>query len=182
MIRVATVTDRNQNSGKGRPTRTRKEAQAGRKRTFGATVDRKAARAQLREDRARARAGLAAGDPRYFPARDRGPVREFVRDYIDSRVSAGEFFVYFALVVALLSVVPNATVLRIIMLVWTGMIALVVVDTFYLWFSLRRAVARRFPGQDRGAVRYGLLRSLQVRPLRLPKARVRIGGKPKTSR
>ena len=57
-----------------------------------------------------------------------------------------QFFVYFALVVALLSVVPNATVLRIIMLVWTGMIALVVVDTFYLWFSLRRAVARRFSG------------------------------------
>lgn len=106
-------------------------------------------------------------------------MREFVRDYIDSRITAGEFFVYFAIVVAGLSTIPNATLLNAVMWVWTGMLAMVIVDTVFLTFTLRRSLAANFTTGTRGAVRYGLLRALQVRPLRLPKPRVRLGGKPK---
>lgn len=168
--------------GKGRPTPTRKQAQANRKRTFGAPVDRKAQRAALREERLRQRAGLAAGDERYFPMRDRGPVRAFVRDFIDSRFSAGEVFVYFAFVVAALSLVPSLAVQRAVMVVWSGLLAMVIMDTVYLWFRLRWVLRRRFTDGTRGAVQYGMLRALQVRPLRLPKARVKVGGAPKPRR
>ena len=165
--------------GKGRPTRSRKEALAGRTRAFGAPVDRKAQRMQLREDRAKSRAGLAAGDERYFPARDKGPVRAYVRDYIDSRFSAGEVFVYFAFFVAIFSLIPSVQVQRIVMMVWSALLALVIADTFYLWFRLRSRLRATFTEGTRGAVQYGMLRALQVRPLRLPKARVKVGGAPK---
>ena len=37
------------------------------------------------------RASLASGDDRYLPARDKGPVRAFARDYVDSRRTVGEY-------------------------------------------------------------------------------------------
>ena len=43
---------------------------------------------------------------------------------------------------------------------------------------LRRELARRFPDQStKGAVGYGVLRSLQLRWLRMPKAQVKLGAK-----
>ena len=45
-------------------------------------------------------------------------------------------------------------------------------------FRLRRELPRRFPDQStKGAVGYGLLRSLQLRWIRLPKTQVKIGDK-----
>lgn len=84
-------------SGKGRPTPKRKEAESARKQGISVPKDpkaaRKAARDRDREARARSRAGLMAGDPAYFPRRDAGPVKAQVRDYIDRRRTVGEFFV-----------------------------------------------------------------------------------------
>ena len=33
---------------------------------------------------------MAAGDPKYLPARDKGPQKKYVRDYVDARWSLGE--------------------------------------------------------------------------------------------
>ncbi len=46
------------------------------------------------------------GDERYFLERDKGPVRRFLRDYVDSRRTVAEFFLPMILVVLLLSFVP----------------------------------------------------------------------------
>ena len=58
-----------------------------------------------RADMARQREALASGDERYLPARDKGPVRRFARDYVDSRFCVAEFFLPLAVVILVLSMV-----------------------------------------------------------------------------
>lgn len=165
--------------GKGRPTRSRREATAGRKQGLSAPRDAAAARARDREARRTARAGLLAGDPRYFPRRDQGPVREFVRDFIDSRRTAGEYFVMGALLVMVLGLVPNKAVQSAVVIGWSLALSLVVADTVFVAWRLSSAVRARFDSSSRrGAVSYGLLRALQMRRFRIPPPRVRPGGAP----
>ena len=35
---------------------------------------------------------MRTGDERYLPARDKGPVKRYIRDYVDARFSLGEAF------------------------------------------------------------------------------------------
>lgn len=169
-----------ENTGKGRPTPKRKEAEAGRKSGFGAPRDAKAARAREREARMQARAGLMAGDSRYFPARDRGPVREFVRDHIDARRTAGEFFIPGAIVVMVGSLFPGKLIQTIVFSVWASLFVLVIVDTAIISIRLRITLPKKFPNEPsvRGAAAYGSLRALQMRRFRIPPPRVAAGGKP----
>ena len=78
---------------KGHATPTRKEQEAARKRPLVPSDRRMAARqsrTQVQAARERARIGMAAGDPKYLPARDKGPQKKYVRDYVDARWSLGE--------------------------------------------------------------------------------------------
>jgi uncharacterized protein (DUF58 family) len=53
---------------------------------------------------------------------------------------------------------------------------LIIVDAVFLRFRLRRELGRRFPDESRkGATLYAVMRSMQMRFMRLPKAQVRIG-------
>ena len=69
---------------KGRPTPTRKEAEAAARERAKAPMDKKAAQKVLRERRvesnAKVRQGMKTGDERYLPARDKGPVKRFIRN------------------------------------------------------------------------------------------------------
>jgi hypothetical protein len=173
-------------SGKGRPTPKRKEAESARKQGISVPKDpkaaRRAARDRDREARAKSRAGLMAGDPAYFPRRDAGPVKAHVRDYIDRRRTVGEFFVPFAFVVLLLGLVNNPTVQTTVVYVWTSVLLLVVLDTILVGILLGRALRKDFPDKSerKGAVSYGVLRALQLRRFRIPPPRIKAGGKPVT--
>ena len=177
---------RNTESGKGRPTPKRKEAESARKQGISVPKDpkaaRRAARDRDREARAKSRAGLMAGDPTYFPRRDAGPVKAHVRDYIDRRRTVGEFFVPFAFVVLLLGLVNNPTVQTTVVYVWTSVLLLVVLDTILVGILLGRALRKDFPDKSerKGAVSYGVLRALQLRRFRIPPPRIKAGGKPVT--
>jgi hypothetical protein len=87
-------------AGKGRPTPSRREAEQARKQQLKIPKDPKAARKASRErDRSardRQRQGMMAGDERYLPAADRGPARAFTRDFVDSRITIAEFFIFIA--------------------------------------------------------------------------------------
>jgi hypothetical protein len=176
----------NSESGKGRPTPKRKEAESARKQGISVPKDpkaaRRAARDRDREARAKSRAGLMAGDPAYFPSRDAGPVKAQVRDYIDRRRTVGEFFVPFAFVVLLLGLVNNPTVQTTVVYVWTSVLLLVVLDTILVGILLGRSLRKDFPekSQRKGAVSYGVLRALQLRRFRIPPPRIKAGGKPVT--
>ena len=176
----------NSETGKGRPTPKRKEAESARKQGITVPKDpkaaRRAARERDREARAKSRAGLMAGDPAYFPRRDAGPVKAQVRDYIDRRRTVGEFFVPFAFVVLLLGLVNNPTVQTTVVYVWTSVLLLVVLDTILVGILLGRSLRKDYPEKSdrKGAVSYGVLRALQLRRFRIPPPRIKAGGAPVT--
>lgn len=168
---------------KGRPTPSRKEAEAARKATVraprGTKAGKKAAREADRLARARQREGMLAGDPRYLPARDQGPVRAYVRDFVDGRYTVAEYFIFMALVVLVLGFVPNVAIQQLVSLVFFAVSALILIDTVILLLQLHRRVKKEFPNKSerRGVTLYALMRVLQYRRLRMPKPRVTRGKK-----
>jgi hypothetical protein len=170
-------------SGKGRPTPTRKEAEAARKSAISVPKDPKAARAAARErtrqERVSAHAGLVSGDPSKLPARDAGPVRAYVRDFVDSRWTTGEIFVPIAFLVLIGSVALPPKAKSITYLFWLITLVLMILDGAWLAIRVRRSVAKEFPeASTKGLSSYAIMRGLQMRRLRLPKPRVKAGGKP----
>ncbi|WP_175499887.1 MULTISPECIES: DUF3043 domain-containing protein [unclassified Streptomyces] len=168
---------------KGRPTPKRSEAQSQRRRAVSPPLDRKEAMRRQREarraDMARQREALAGGDERYLPPRDKGPVRRFVRDFVDSRFFIAELFLPLAVVILVLSVIRVGQMQTIATLLWLGVIVMIVVDSIGLVVRLKKQLNQRFPNEPkRGAVAYGLMRTLQIRRLRLPKPQVKRGERP----
>ena len=162
--------------GKGRPTPTRKEAEAAARERAKVGRDKKAAAKMLRERRsqqnAKMREGMRSGDERYLPARDQGRVKRFVRDFVDSRLCMAEFLLPL-LVVIMVSQSFNPQLANGL---WSATILVVLLDTTLMVFRVRREVRRRFPDDShKGVTSYALLRSLQMRWLRLPKRQVKLG-------
>jgi hypothetical protein len=170
-------------SGKGRPTPSRKEAEAARKTTIrakgGTKEGKKASREADRSERARQRQGMLAGDPRFLPARDQGPVRAFVRDFVDGRFTVAEYFIFMAVVVLLLGFINNPSIQQLVSVGFFLMAALIVVDTSILIIQLSISTKKAFPEKSdrRGIILYALMRTLQYRRLRMPKPRVQRGRK-----
>lgn len=183
----ASLTDskqtRDPQAPKGRPTPKRSEAQTQRRSVANTPSSRKEASKRQRDDRRaaleRQRQALATGDERYLPARDKGPVRKFARDFIDSRFNVAEFFLPMAVVILVLSMVRVGALQSIALLLWLVVIVLIVLDSITTGYRLKKQLAERFPDQSRkGAVAYALMRSLQMRRLRLPKPQVKRGERP----
>lgn len=168
-------------TGKGRPTPSRKEAEAARKQSLKLPKDpkaaRRAARERDREARAQQRAALMAGDERALPARDQGPVKRYVRDFVDSRFTIAEYFIFVALAVLVLGFIPNPVVQFAVSISWMALIAIVAFDEIFLLVRLNSALRKRFPdkAERKGALWYAGLRTLQLRRFRLPPPRVRRG-------
>ncbi|MFF0293692.1 DUF3043 domain-containing protein [Kitasatospora sp. NPDC004614] len=168
---------------KGRPTPKRSEAEAHRKTRVSVPKDRKEAARQARErmraEREKQRTALLEGDERALPARDKGPVRRYVRDFVDSRWAAAEFFLPYAVVVLVLSITKVQSLQLMSTLLFMIFFVVVILDFVRLGFTLRKGLAERFPNDNtRGAVMYGLMRTLQMRRLRLPKPMVKRGERP----
>ncbi|MFF6784806.1 DUF3043 domain-containing protein [Streptomyces sp. NPDC012510] len=168
---------------KGRPTPKRSVAQSQRRSVANTPTTRKEAAKRSRDERRAAlekqRQALATGDERYLPARDKGPVRKFTRDYVDSRFHIAEFFLPLAVIILVLSMVQQATLQNVALLLWLGVIILIVVDSIGLGFRLKKQLNARFPDESKkGAVAYALMRTLQMRRLRLPKPQVKRGERP----
>lgn len=172
-------------TGKGRPTRSRAEAEAARRLKAKLPRDSKEARKAMRQraaaERIRQREALYSGDERYLPTRDQGPIRKRIRDYVDARLSSGEGFLPIALLVMLAFFFNNPTVNMIVNGIWTLMLVIVLVDSVVLSVLLRRLMKREFPESVRRAshIGYGVTRALTMRWMRLPRPQVRIGGQPK---
>jgi hypothetical protein len=164
--------------GKGRPTPTRREAEAARAARAKPTRTRREAlkrdRAASREARLRSRQALMSGDERALPARDQGPVRRYVRDFVDSRRTAAEFFFWIAIVVLAGSFIRP--VAAYVTLFWMIALIVIVIDSMMLAVRLKSALKRKFPDESlRGTTSYGLLRAMQIRRLRLPPPKVKPG-------
>ena len=172
-----------QGTGKGRPTPSRKEAEAANKRPLVPT-DRKAAakdaRAKARMERDLEYKAMQTGDERHLPARDRGPVRRYARDHVDARWSLGEFFMPVAaafLVLAAIGARLNAGVFFFVTVALYVYVIASFVDGFILWRGLRKKLVAKFgiAAIPKGIAMYAALRAFQIRPTRLPKPQVKHG-------
>lgn len=167
-------------SAKGVPTPSRKAQEEARKRPL-VPNDRAAAKSAerdaRREQQARMRRALDTGEERFLPIRDKGPQKRYARDYVDARFSLGEFVMFAALGIVLLTVVlpPTSNASVILFAVFWVMVLFVVLDTWRMGRKLKRELAAKFGSVDQGVIWYGSMRSMQFRRLRLPKPLVRRG-------
>jgi Flp pilus assembly protein TadB len=165
---------------KGRPTPSRKEAEAAARARAKVPRTRKelaaAQRLQRSESSSKMRQAMKTGDEKYLPARDRGPVKKFIRDFVDSRFSFVELMIPVLLVTTVMAWSGNSTLASYGNAILFGMLLLIIVDTLRLRSRQRKEIARRFPEAPlKGMTYYAVMRSLQMKFMRLPKSQVRIG-------
>ena len=165
---------------KGRPTPSRRQAEAANKARAKVPRTRKeqaAARRLARtESSGKMRQAMKTGDERYLPARDRGPVKKFIRDFVDSRFSFVELMIPVLLVTTVMAWSGNAAVASYGNALLFGMLLLITLDMLRLRFKLRREITTRFPDAPiKGTTYYAVMRSLQMKFMRMPKPQVKIG-------
>ena len=172
---------------KNHPTPSRRDQEAARKRPLVPT-DRKAAAGQSREAnrvaRAKQRAAMLSGDESALPARDKGPVKRYIRDVVDARWNLGEFMLPIMVLVLLLSAVPifapklaSLSSLMVFVLVY-GLIVTGALDAFLMWRRTKAKILAKF-GQapPRGSAMYAVIRAFQMRRSRLPRPQIARGTK-----
>jgi hypothetical protein len=184
-------------TGKGRPTPKRSEAEANRYRSLtGSTTsgrgprptatpgrkltpeEKEKARTAARSDRTRQMQAMRRGEEWALQPRDRGPVKKLARDYVDAHRRPSEFYMY-ALIVLVISLVAgkshkalNADLEYLLL----AIIAIIIVDAILLRRSINKLVAERLPGEStRGITFYSIMRALQLRRFRNPAPGVKPG-------
>ncbi|CAB4533617.1 unannotated protein [freshwater metagenome] len=167
---------------KGRPTPKRKEAQASNKISSLAPASSKAekqrAKEATRNARIAQRAAYLRGDENALPARDRGPEKKFVRNFVDSRRSIGEYFLPVIGFVLVLSLIPIGAFAVAGIVVMYSVLLYSIIDGFFLSRKIKAEVSKRFPDKStKGLGLYGWLRSTQMRRMRAPKPQVKTGDK-----
>jgi hypothetical protein len=175
--------------GKGRPTPKRRDAEGRRRgpappppktQRESARLARqnRANRAERRKESADRRSRMLAGDQSALMARDRGPVKAYVRDVVDSRRHLVGLFMPLAGLVLLSVTMPLPQIQQIISYVCMALMLSMALEATLLG---RRVVAKareRFPKEDIRGLSLGwyvFARASQIRRLRVPKPRVQIG-------
>jgi Protein of unknown function (DUF3043) len=178
--------------GKGRPTPKRREAEGRRRgpappppRTQREAARLARANQPNREERRRAaaerRERMAAGDDRYLMPRDRGPVKAYVRDLVDSRPHIMGLFMPLAIVVVLSLLVPFPAAQQYLSLFSLIALSVMVIEGTILGISVVRKAREKFPDEHVsgfGTGWYAFTRATQLRRLRIPKPRVERGANP----
>lgn len=168
---------------KGTPTPKRSEQVAANKRPL-VPNDRKEAkqraRAQMADQRERARVGMANGEERYLPERDRGPQKRFVRDWVDARTSVSEFMLPFMFLVIIATFIPVAEIQVYGMFALWAFFIIMVLECIMIGFRVRKKLQQKFGETrvERGVRWYAAMRTIQMRKLRLPKPQVARGDFP----
>ncbi len=177
------VTHRARTAGKGRPTPSRREAE-GRKRGPAPPPPRtqrealrrmRGSKEERRNAAAARRERMMAGDEKYLLPRDRGPVKAYVRDLVDSRRNIAGVFMPLALLVIVVILVPSPVVQQYVSLVSMAMLVTMIVEGVLLGRIVNRRVRERFPDASVSGASlgfYAMTRATQLRRLRVPKPRV----------
>lgn len=175
---------------KGRPTPTRKEAEARNARPL-VPADRKEAKRQARAKRdaqfQREQHALETGDERYLPLRDKGKVRRYVRDWVDARWSFSEFLLPLMILflVAMMAASlfdPSQSTLSAyatisVTLALYSLFGISIVEGIIVWQRLKRRIRERFPNEEiiKGTWYYCYSRMIMARRWRSPKPQVKRG-------
>ncbi|QFZ17410.1 DUF3043 domain-containing protein [Saccharothrix syringae] len=184
-----TPADTGRTPGKGRPTPKRREAEGKRrgpvpppprtqreafKRARGSKVSKEERRAAAAVRRER----MMAGDDKYLLPRDRGPVKAYIRDVVDSRRNLMGLFMPLAILVFVALLVPSPRIQQWATLLTTFMLLAMIVEGFVLGRLVTRRVRLKFPNDTTRGLSigwYSFIRASQLRRLRVPKPRVSAG-------
>lgn len=165
---------------KNRPTPKRRDQEAARKQPL-VVADRKVARQQARVERTKAmnqtRQAMLTGDERHLPARDKGPVRRFIRDSVDARWSLGEFMLPVMLIVLALSFIRQTWAMTLVFVLVYSLIIFAVIDAVLMWRRIKKKLVAKF-GEDKlgsGNAFYAIMRAFQMRRTRMPRPQVARG-------
>ncbi|HEV2633917.1 MAG TPA: DUF3043 domain-containing protein [Actinocrinis sp.] len=172
---------------KGYATPSRKEAEAARKARLGALPAdpkerRKAVNAQRSSQYQIERRAIREGDARNYPARDFGPARAFVRDYVDGRLRILEFTLPVVVVCYGIILFGRSSVSASLIALYLMTISMFSLIVFGLMLSnrVKKAVGEKFGlAEARGTGLYAFSRAVNPRFLRKPKPVVTTSGQPK---
>jgi hypothetical protein len=167
-------------SGKGAPTPTRKEREAANRRPLVPNDRKEAARIRRHntsEAREQARRGMAAGEERYLPTRDKGPQKRFVRDYIDARFNIGELLIPVMFAVLIMTFLPIFELQAYGIFTLWAFFFISIIDCVIVGFRVKKKLGEKFgiSRVERGVRWYASMRALQLRLMRLPKPQVKRG-------
>ena len=169
-----------ESTGKGRPTPKRKVAQAKVKvSSLSPVVTKDQKRTQKlasRQVRMSSRTAYLRGEESALPARDRGPERRFVRNYVDARRSIGEYFLPIIFVVLILTLIQIPAIQFAAIAMMYIVLLIAVVDGIFLGRKVQRLVHAKYPASStKGLAMYAWLRSTQMRRLRAPHPQTKVG-------
>jgi hypothetical protein len=143
--------------------------------------ERKAERIERRAGMAERREKMMAGEDAYLLPRDKGPVRRYIRDMVDSRRNALGLFMPSALgLIFVMLAVPSLTVQRLLSPAMLVLVVVMVIDGFILGRKVNRRVAEKFPNNTESGWKLGFYaasRASQLRRMRAPRPQVNRGDK-----
>lgn len=111
--------------------------------------------------------------------RDRGPVKAYVRDLVDSRRNLLGLFMPLAVLVFVALLVPAPKIQQYATLLCTLLLLGMIVEGFLSGRRISKQVRAKFPKETvtgRSIGFYAFIRASQIRKLRVPKPRVQAGG------
>ncbi|MGH3568471.1 MAG: DUF3043 domain-containing protein [Pseudonocardia sp.] len=184
--------DPDRSVGKGRPTPKRRDAETKRRgpappppRTQREATRLARANRPDKSDRRRAaavrRERMNAGDDKFLMPRDRGPVRAYVRDVVDSRPHLMGLFMPLAVLVFLSVLLPYPPAQQYLSLFSFAILLSMIIEGTLLGISITKRARAKFPDEKIGGLGigwYAFTRASQPRKLRVPKPRVARGANP----
>jgi hypothetical protein len=171
-------------TGKGRPTPKRREAERNRYRSItggtsggrGGARSTPADRTAARNERTRRYDAMKRGEDWALGPRDRGPARKLARDWVDSHRRPSEYYMYVLIVLLIALLSRNKALTTYVSPLVLVLIVVILIDAYLIRRALRRLVAERLPGESAGGLTmYAVMRALQIRRFRMPAPRVKPG-------
>lgn len=143
--------------------------------------ERKAERQARRADMDSRRAKMMAGDEAYLLPRDKGPVKRYVRDLVDSRRNVLGLFMPSALVlVFFMMALPPVQTQGLLSIAMLGLMVIMAIDGVLLSRRINKRVDAKFPDNTESGWKLGFYassRASQLRRMRVPKPQVNRGDK-----
>jgi len=143
--------------------------------------ERKAEKLTRRADMSSRREKMMAGEDAYLLPRDKGPVRRFVRDVVDSRRNIlGLFMPAALLLVFVMLSVPSAQVQRMLSPAMLALVVIMLVDGLLIGRRVNKMVDAKFPDNIESGWKLGFYaasRASQLRRMRAPRPQVNRGDK-----
>ena len=160
------------------------EARRRRKKMSGSKIskeERKVVRNASRANIIDRRKKMMAGEEAYLMPRDKGLVKRYVRNLVDSRCNILGLFMPSTLIMIILTMaLPSLKFQQILSYTMSVLIILMTTDGFILGYKINQMVDKRFPNSKENSWKLGFYaasRASQLRRMRIPKPMVKYGEK-----